>query len=384
MALKYLDPGGSATGGVELLGTVTGAVTAQTSVNNGQAYAYQFTTSSPAANANIRKAAVVTSAGGRLSVFERFPALPATNTSVILIACNVASGAGVLGVYLGSDGKLRLYTSGTTTLLKTGASVLSGSSTWHRIGLSFSITTTTDWSAKVYLDGVLEFTATNADGTLSSASPVDLTMGLALAAGTNYLLYASDIYIDDTADQTDPAAGVGDGTLHVRAVLPTTTASGGWDTTTGTGAVNERPINTANRINEAATGPATIVYNVEAASGGDADLTGATILGRMAWAWVTLSTKTGTPTGKLQIDGTESATAWDCLGTAETYELTTYVDSVTTYPTSVGITSSGIAADSRLAEIGVIVAYIPPAPSTTKAPPPFQRPWRRLQRRLIA
>lgn len=360
MVMKHADPGGSTTGGTQQLSNIAGSVTAQTSVTNGQAYAYLFNTGSPAAGASAKAGVGALQAGGnRLSVFSRVPVLSADNTSVTGLAVTpTGSLTALLNVTIGSDGKLRLYTNGITTALgAAGASVLAVD-TWRRITLSYAITSTTNWSAKVYLDGVLEFTRTNADGTLSSAAPADIQLGLRAGAGTNYLLYISDLYADDTTDQSDP------GNVHVTAKLSTTVASGSWDTTRGTGAVNERPANTSNGLTQAATTQAAVVYNVEGAAAGDVDLTGATILGRAAWMLATLSSLTGTPTGKLQLDGVQAGTSWDPAA-ANTYQFFAMVDSGSSAPSTVGVSSSGIAADSLLAEIGAIVAYIP-----SSGPPP--------------
>ncbi len=356
MAFKWGDPGGSATGGTQLLDSPTSGITAVTSPNNGQAYAYQASTLSPAANQTTKKLAVLQAAGNRISAFIRVPALPTgSDTAVTLLgATPTGSTTTLLTVRLDTAGKLRLYTNNVTTLLKQGTTVLS-TGQWYRISLSYAITTTTNWSAKVYIgdSATPEFTATNADGTLSSAAPADLSlMGVGTALGANFLLYVSDIYVDDTTDQSNP------GNVHVSRRAVTTVSSGSWDTTTGTGDLTERPPNTANRIGQLATTQATVDYNVEAASAGDADLTGVTIRGRAAFAWFTLSSLTGTPTGTLRIDGAGVGSAMD-PASANTYQLAWAADTTASYPSTVGVTSSGLAADTLVAELGAIVAYVP-------------------------
>ncbi len=394
MAGIWFDPGGSATGGIEFLSSVSSSarVTAQTGISGAPTpYVYQFDTGPTPSTADGRRNATIAAAGRRISCWFMVPALPPNNTSVEIVGIvPSASITNTLGVYLGSDGILRLYTSTTTTLLKTGSTALSAN-TWYRVDMSFTITTTSNWGCKVYIgkagdspaySGTLEMTATNADGTLSSATPDAVIFRLTTGAGTNYLMYVTNIAIDDTSDQSDYGA------VRVTAKLPTTNTTNGFDTTIGTGAVNERPVSTTNGKHQAATADVDQDYDIETAATGDADLTGATLVESMGWIWAELSSLTGTPLSKIIVNGARIGTSWDPAAANTAQLFTTIIGSGSAYPRhasngkNIGTSSSTIAADTKLWDCGVVIAYIPAA-AATKAPPPFQRPWRRPQRRII-
>src|SRR5678816_1680210 len=111
MALKFHDPGGSALGGTQLLDTISGSFTAQTSVLDDQAYAYLATTGAGPANVSARKNAILQAAGNRCSVRFRVPAYPSINTAALAIGVTpTGSSNPLLVAYIGTDGKIRLYT----------------------------------------------------------------------------------------------------------------------------------------------------------------------------------------------------------------------------------------------------------------------------------
>ncbi len=313
MAVVYANAGGSETGGIERLANMTGAVTAQTSVNNGQAYAYKFDTGAgPTAAVGKSGLAVLAAAGNRVSVYTRFPVLPTSSTAASpLHVTPTGSGTGLLVVWIGTDGLLRLYTNGATTILGAAGATVLAVDTWYRITLSYAIVTTSNWSAKVYINGVLEMTRTNADGTLSSAVPTDIRHAANVGLGANWLFYVSDIYADNTTDQTDPATGIGNGELRVTNKLPTTNTTNSFDTVIGSGAVNERPVNTANGWRHNNTTDVDQDYDIQDAATGDANLTGATVVGSFGWIWATLGSLTGTPSTNIIFNGARETGTWD-------------------------------------------------------------------------
>lgn len=365
MAVTWLDPGGSATGGTEFWSTATSRLTAQTSVVNGQLYAYKFDTGNPASNQTGVKSAVV-GVANRLSVWLYLPALPTGDTSLpILSVAPAGSGTTTLAIFITSTGKLRLYSNASSTALGAAGSSTVPTGQWFRLGLSYSITTVVLWSAKVYLDGVLEFTRTQLDGTLSSAAPADLRMLVASPAGTDFLAYGSDIYIDDTTDQTDPAAGIGNGEMRVTAKLPTTNTTNAFDTVIGSGAVNERPVNVANGWRHNASTDVDQDYDIQAAGTGDANLTSATIVGSIPWIWATLGSLTGTPSTNIIHNGARLTGTWDPASANVAQLFTGPPVTSATYPDNangknIGSSSSVIAADTFLYDCGVAIAYIPP------------------------
>ncbi len=363
MALKWADPGGSATGGTQMITAPAVRFTAQTSVVNGQAYAYLLDTGNPAAGQTGKSGmSVLQAAGNRISMFVRYNTLPSLSTGMRIFGVTPAAGATTLLVLsIGTDGLLRLYTNNVTTILGAAGGTTLAANTWYRVALSYAIVTTTNWSAKVYVDGVLEMTRTNADGTLSSAVPGDIVHNITAGTGNDRHIYLSDIYVDDVTDQSDP------GNVRVTAKQPTTNTTNGWDTVIGTGAVNERPVSTTNGWSHVNTTDVDQDYDIQGPAVGDANLDGALIIGSFGWIWATVSSLTGNPSSNVIFNGALEAGAWDpaVAGTAQFFISTILTSAV--YPNNVngknvGSSSSVIAADTLLYDCGVILAYIPGVP----------------------
>jgi hypothetical protein len=97
-------------------------------------------------------------------------------------------------------------------------------------------------------------------------------------------------------------------------------------------------------------------YTLEAASVGDVNLTGQTLLGRTAWLWGKASATTGSPTAAIVDDGgTTSIT----LTTSSA--LYTAITTSASYPSNaagIGMRSTGTVNDTFLYECGTIISYI--------------------------
>lgn len=344
--------------------TLTGAVTVDTGVTLDGNATLKLDTSSPAATAQATttKAGAIAAAGRGIPRYFRFNSLPTAGQFLGVLVVG-SSTTVCLSVSVDSNGKLCLRNN-TATIGAVGATTLSVN-TWYRVSLSYTVTTTTNWSAKVSLgqagdspaySGALELSRTNADATLSTATADRLQAFIPSPAGANITLNITHTVVDDRTDLTDP------GNQKTSAKLPTTTTTNSFDTTVGTGAVNERPVSTTNGKTHAGLTDVDQDYEIQAVSVGDADLTGATIVGYVGWVSSALSSATGTPTSKLILAGARTAQVVDPNGTSAV--LTTTVVTSSSYPQhangkNIGMSSSTIAADAQLADCGVIVVYTP-------------------------
>lgn len=355
--------------------TVSGATTVDTGVTESGNATLKLDTSSPAANSIATRTAVMADAGRRVTRYFRISALPAAGTFAHLIQVQTSGGTTVMSVALDSNGNLVLRV-GAGSAGAAGATTLSVN-TWYRVSLSYIVSTTTSWSAKVYLgqagdspaySGALEMSRTNADATLSATASERVLCSLLSTIGANVTMNVTHTVIDDSTDAALPDIG----NDKITAKLPTTTTTNNFDTTVGTGAVNERPVSTTNGRSHAATTDVDQDYEIQAASVGDADLTGATIVGYVGWIWAELSSLTGTPLSKIIVNGARIGTSWD-PSAANTAQLFTTVATSSTYPANangknIGSSSSTIAADTKLWDCGVIVVYTP-ATAAEPVPP---------------
>lgn len=140
-----------------------------------------------------------------------------------------------------------------------------------------------DLDINVFVNGIPELSieeASTGGVTLSS----DLRYGWLRTPGVDHVCWFSHLAIDDGDDLSD-----------IGNILSTAKRSAGvnennWNTTGGTGAVNERPLSETNFIAEV-DGIARLrqSYTLEAADEGDVDLTGESLIGYMGWAWAKIS-----------------------------------------------------------------------------------------------
>lgn len=312
---------------------------------------------------------ILADAGRAISVWVRLSSVTPAAATAFLSAIQAADGNNVLIIGMSTSGKLILSCNGSTT--KTGATTLTAN-TWFRLALSYTITNTTTWSAKVYLNGSLELSATNADGTLSNVTSSALKMGLQRWTGTFFdtpimTAWYDDLYVDDRSDLTDP------GDIRVTAKRPIsngttngfTTQIGSGGSGVGTGhspQVNEQPLSQTNGW--AMTGAGSSVteeYNIQTRSAGDVDLTGLTLYDYVGWLLSkailvneTAQMVLGGSTFNIALTGTPT--------------LFFKAKGSTTYPAGTG-TDIGLIIDTTvttvsLYECGVIVAYNPSAPTS--------------------
>ena len=161
--------------------------------------------------------------------------------------------------------------------------------TWYRVSFSYTITNSTTYTAKLYLQKeggnvTLEATISNT-GTLTTITTDRLVLTAGANAGSNWVEYFDEVYVDDRSDFTDCGA------IAVTAKLPNANNTNSFDTAIGANPanrwtnVNERPISQTNGWEQAAIRPVQENYGLESASQGDTDITGLAILAHSAWVY---------------------------------------------------------------------------------------------------
>ena len=123
--------------------------------------------------------------------------------------------------------------------------------------------------------------------------------------------------------------------------------------------VNERALSETNGWLDAVDAHAEN-YGIEAASAGDVNISGATLIARMAWVWAKATTG-GLGSPKITNNGTDTAVVL-----ASTSKLFTNIVDSGSYPANaaaVGMVSAGVTDTTSLFEAGMLVAYIPAAAS---------------------
>lgn len=314
---------------------------------------------------------VLADAGRRISVWVRFEALPAVGPG-IFIAIDQASGADdILVLALTSTGKLQLQEvhSGSVVNTTNGLTTLTVG-TVYQIGISYTITDSTHYTAKVTLNGVLEISRINNAGGVTMNVGSSQLLFAAASFDNNKSVWFKHIYVDDGATLDYP------GNVLVTAKRPFangttngfTTQIGSSGSGYGTGhapQVNERPLSQTNgwaMIGAGASVPEE--YNVESISVGDVNLMGATIIDWVAWVF---AKALASETGSLIYGGNTVA-----IALTSTPTLFTVARGAASYPpgagADVGIMTTTALTTVSLYECGIMVAYIPPpVPRVTTA-----------------
>ena len=360
MATKFMEPGTDATFGLQFLTTTTGTVASDSTQFQTGLRSLKFTSSAGGAVAEFNKGAIVQDAGARVSFYIRFTNLPTGNLDIFLTT-TAGDGPNCFGLRVTSGGVLQ-FTDGVTTQLGTNGSTLS-TATWYRLCVSYTITSTTVFSLRLYKDAASDISVTNS-GTLNSTGSADVDMGwMSASVGNSLILNIDDIYVDNSAALTDT------GNVKVTAKLPAANNVNAFNTVIGANPanrwtnVNERALSETNGWGDNAASTQLENYGLQGASAGDVDISAATIVARTAWIWAKqLVAVAGTP----GITNNGTTTAITLTTTSALY--TNIVDSAS-YPSDVagiGMRSAGVAADATdLFECGMLIAYTPAAGGLT-------------------
>lgn len=315
--------------------------------------------------------APVADAGRRISIRVRFGSVSpsATGTAIQLLDASLANVA-----------QFELTTAGKLTIRPQGIAAVAGSTTlsvntWHRVTISYAISSTTVWRFKTYIDGVLD-NDLDSTGTMTRTGSSKLRLQANNNWGTNQDAWFDDIYVDDGADYTDPGA------IRVTNKRPfangsangfgTTGSAGGY----GTGNaryVNEQPLNAADNVTFLNIGASvTEEYTVEGASVGDVNVTGKTLVGSLSWAYLTATTSSS----ELLVHRGSTV----AMSTTTAVGTTQYAgDLSSSYPaggTDVGVVSVTNTNTMSVYEAGVLIAYTEPVGGASAVPAIINAPIR--------
>lgn len=257
MALKFLESGTDATSDlVSWSGGISGGCASSTAQQHTGPRSLLCDTGGGAVSAIANSATgLLADAGRRISGWFHFSGTPAALGTILNLVQSGGTSVGNIGLNTSRQLELGLPsvhqgTGATPTVLTAG--------TWYRLSVSYVITNTTTFEFRVYLNGNLEISKAN-DETLVNVTTSILRVQSQGSLGANFKVYWDDIYVDDTADLTDP------GDIRVTSKRPNANGSvNTFDTTTsttnsgyGTGNsiyMNERPLATTGARRQNGTG----------------------------------------------------------------------------------------------------------------------------------
>lgn len=298
-------------------------------------------------------------ANGRVNMRMYFVTLPNASSSIISMSQNLGSAS--VRLRMTSGGVLQVF-NGSVQIGTNGSTVSTGQ--WYRMTVAFACASTTVNEIRVYVNGVLDISITNA--TLTTAASDNLQFGNNSSNAT-YDVRISDVYCDDSNSLADTGdilvtwkRANANGTTNG---FTTQVGSGGSGYGTGhSPQVNERPNTDTNGWSIVGAGSAvTEEYNIESKSTGDIDISTATIIDTMVVAKATALVQ---ETGNIIINGVSTA---QTIKTNDKRPLLGTLGS-STYPAGTGA-DVGISTDTSLTtvslfEIGAAVAYLPGTAST--------------------
>lgn len=307
----------------------------------------------------VRQDNVLADAGSRISWWARFSAIPGSGTPHILGLMRATDGLGLVTIrYDVAAGVFKLFDN--VTSYAGTASIQTD--TWYRFSAAFTVAAATVNEFRFWINGNLDISVSNAS--LVSNNIGQARFGAGVSGFEN--CYLDDFYIDASAALTDP------GDIRVAAKLPAANGTNAWDTAIGANPanrwtnVNERPISETNGWQDATAAANTLeTFGLEAASAGDADLTGATIAARCAWVWAKRGSGgvgAGGDAPAIINNGTAAAVT---LGTTPAL-FTNIVDSSSypSDPSGIGMRANNGGADTFLYECGMLLAHTPAAAAT--------------------
>ena len=359
MAVLFTESGTDATQDLVFFSSTSGTVASATDQARTGPRSIKFSLGNPATLAFVRVASVLADAGRRVSFGYRFDGLPTSDGAGVFVAGTTTA---EFFVGLNINGTLVIKTG--TTVLATGATVLSVN-TWYRLCVSYYVTNSTTFAIRVYLDGVLEVSATT--GTLGTTGQTTADFRAGANFGIGRTVWVDDVYIDDGASSSSQPDT---GDVRVTAKRPnangTTTdfstqvGSGGSGYGTGHAPqVNEQPLNTTNGWSVVNAGSAvTEEYNVEALGTGDVDLSAAVLVDVLGWVYGKALTA---ETGQIVVNGATSNIALTSTNTLF------FKSSGATAPAGTG-TDIGLITDTTvttvtLYECGLLLSYRLPTAS---------------------
>lgn len=311
---------------------------------------------------------IAADAGTLISAWFNFSSTTPATITGFMFATQASAGSGIIDVGLNTNGTLHLHgRNGAPGVSKDGTTVLTAN-TWYRISVSYVITSTTNWTAKLYINGILEATTSNTDATLLLTGTSDVQIGIVGSSQGGFgtpdtiSVYFDSVYVDNRTDLSDC------GNIHVTAKRPfangsannfvTQIGSGGSGYGTGHAPqVNEQPLSVTNGWSVVAVGATTEEYNIETSTLGDVNIGAVNLVDYLGWIYYK-TVLSETPS--IVINGVSSA----FTSTANTNTMFTKVAGSTAYPvgtgTDIGMVSDATATTVSLYECGIVFAYLLP------------------------
>jgi len=345
--IVFADAGGASIEGLGLYKSVSGgAPTIDTAVKPSGAYS-----SIKCDIAQWVRAACLGS--GKISVYFFTESLPTANETFLLPEDDSGSPDPVMDIRIGPDGLVYLHPVDASPEIAGTHPISAG---WNRISVCFNNhNTINNLDARVYVNGMLDI-AVDGQGTN------DITAGQVRLPGPTIdggPFYFAHVVVEDGADLLDP------GNRLCTAKFPATVNEDEFDTTGGTGAVNERPPDDANYRQQAASTLARQNYTLQAAGEGDVDITGMDVVGFMGWIRGGKSTPFGGGAPKITVDGVDYNLTLTTTASYVTKPVTR--SGYPSNPAGIGMVSTGSSVDVTLFECGVVVVYTPPFVPTKEA-----------------
>jgi murein DD-endopeptidase MepM/ murein hydrolase activator NlpD len=381
--VDFMESGGDATNsttGNTNLTTTTGGFYNTVTTSTGSTVTYdtskketgpgslKFTSGTSGTSAMVDKPGILADAGRRISAYVNFTNLPSTGRVNFISIDNSGESTDIIDVDVTSGGVLQLWTAdpGGSQIGSSGSTLSAG--TWYRIDVSYKVTSTTNYSVNVYVNGTqsISYSQTSGGTTLASTGTSDLQLGWdSNSVGNSEVLNMDDVYVDSGTDLSDT------GDVHVTAKRPNSSGSANFSvsgtpagsflgngTTNHWSFVSERPLDVNALLTDAANNKAES-FGLESASSGDVDVSSSQILASGAWIYAKGSAAcSGNNLAMITNNGVNS---YIPLSTTNTM-YTNYVVSPT-YPSStsaVGMVTcnAGTAVTTSLYEAGVQVAYL--------------------------
>lgn len=362
MAVKFIAAGGDEDFGIGMFDGTDGTPvpTASSTIVHGK---HQRSITFDHTNANtsdVRANGAVTDAGGRISVYVYFATMSGAASNGLIALVKSGTTTGVVNVRITSAGVLQIVVGGNSTQIGSDGATLSTGG-WYRLTFCWTITSSTVNSFKLYVNGALSASGSNA--TLLNTVSADVRFGN-ISGDTSEVLYMSDFYVDNDTSLNDT------GDVRVTAKRPNangtsnqfTTQIGAGGSGYGSGhspQVNERPQSDTNGWSLSTTTKVTEEYNIEGEATGDIDLSSVVILDYMGWIRAKESTVSNSPVAHIIVNGTATAKT---LTTAAAYYK--QIAGSSTYPAGSG-TDIGMdgqytttAGTYSLYECGISVAYL--------------------------
>jgi len=270
MTILFLESGTDATQGLEFFTTVTGTVASSSAQSHiGPRSVLCSGSSSDFVTSGNLTGLGAWATSGRVSAWFRF-----TGNGAAQPNSGKAIGSNFSGTSFGISRNASNFIDvidGVT--VRASGSVAVGNNEWIRISIAFTRTSSSVNRFKVFINGTLEHDLTN----ITWTSPPDRAM---FGNSTNsFGTYVDDMYADDDSSLTDP------GDIRITAKLPASDNTVNFDTTVGTGAVNERPLSVTNGQQHAAATDVQENYTLEGAGAGDANCSDNRILGYTGWVY---------------------------------------------------------------------------------------------------